>query len=248
MLYGDKEHEMTNRTALVTLAVVLSLITFAPSAMAQEDEHQVTLSSANIEIDAGETNTVTAEYEFAVESVGSGESSLTAIEGTMWKISGRSVGTIETTVNGDSVEPNVTDQSQHTSVSVSVDDIEDGDTVTVQLEYEVSGPTGDLQVPLWVPEYSTAGETSVVHTTATFPDGTYPQGDSFPDPSNVTGNTATYDTLHTPGFIKVSYDDTPSGLITLNSVYSTAGVLLILGLVVGGLYIDRRTGERGDEK
>lgn len=235
-------HQLTNRTTLVAVAVVLSSIAFASPAIAQDDGPQVTLASADIDVDAGDTNTVTAEYEFTVESAGSGESALTAIEGTLWKISDRSLGSIEATVDGESVEPDVSEQSQHITVSVPVENVEGGDTVTVRLEYEVSGPAGELQVPLWVPEYSTAGETAVVQTTVTFPDGTFPQGDSFPDPSSVQGNVATYDTLHVPGFIKVSYDDTRSGFVTLNSLYSAAGVLLILGLVAGGLYIDRRTG------
>lgn len=234
-------HQTGARWGVVTLVVVLVVIGFTSPALAQANGPAVTLAGADIEIDAGETSTVTAEYEFAVESAGSGDSVLTSIGGTLWKISGRTLGSIEASVDGESVEPSMTEQSSHYTLSVPVENVQDGDTVTVQLVYEVSGPSGELQAPLWVPEYSTAGETAVVHTMVTFPDGTHPQGDSFPDPGAVTENRANYDTLHVPGFIKVSYDDTPAGLVTMNAMYSVAGVLLILALVVGGLYIDRRT-------
>lgn len=228
---------------VVILMLVVSMVALTTPVVAQEQAPEVLLLSADIEIAAGGVSTVTAEYEFEVESTGSGDVELTAIEGTMWKIADRSLGDVVASVDGESVDETIEEASEHYVVSIPVEEVEDGDTVTVQLVYEVSGPEGELQAPLWAPEYPTTGETAVVHTAVTFPDGTFPQGDSFPDPNSVEENLATYDTLHVPGFIKVSYDDSPSGLLTMNALYSTLGVLIVLVLVIGGLLIDRKTGQ-----
>lgn len=228
---------MFKRTLIVGIVVALTL---GSTSVAAQEAASVTLTQADIEVDAGETSTVTAEYQFSVESVGSGDAALTSIGGTLWQIPGRSVSGITATVNGESVEPTVTEESAHQAVSVPVEGVSSGDTVTVTLEYQVSGPSGNLQVPIWVPEYSTPGQEAVVQATVTLPQGSTLQGDAFPSAAQVSGNTVEYNLLHVPGFIKAQYGDSRAGL-TNDQLYSIVGVLLIIGLVGGGLMLDRRT-------
>ncbi|USZ70180.1 hypothetical protein NGM10_17975 (plasmid) [Halorussus salilacus] len=209
--------------------------------MAQEESPSVTLAESTIEVDAGETSTVTAEYQFDVESAGTGDEALSSIGGTMWKLSDREVGDITATIDGESVDPTVSEESGHHDVSVPVEGVSDGDTVTVTLEYDVSGPTGELQTPLWVPEYSTPGQANVVDITATLPEGTTLSDDSFPTAETVDGNTVEFDLLHVPGFVKMGYGQTAAGGLTTDTLYSLVGVVLIVGFIVGGLAIDRKT-------
>ncbi|MFW5939436.1 MAG: hypothetical protein ACOCQU_03205 [Halolamina sp.] len=221
--------------------LVLGLV-FAPgTALAQEESPSVELASASIDVDGGETSTVTAEYEFDVAAAGSGDSALTAIGGTMWQLPDRDVGDISATVNGENVDASVTEESRHNALSVPVENVEDGDTVAVTLEYEVAGPAGNVRAPLWVPEYATPGQANVVDGTLTLPDGATVAGSEFPTPASVDGNTATYELLHVPGFIGAEYGESAPGLLSEDVLYSVLGVLVIVGFVVGGLAIDRKT-------
>ncbi|MFW5934287.1 MAG: hypothetical protein ACOCQL_00380 [Halolamina sp.] len=228
-------------TALVAAFLLVGLVLGPGSVAAQDASPSVDLAGTSIEIDGGETSTVTAEYEFEVASAGSGESELTSISGTMWQLPDREVGDISATVDGESVDASVSGEDRHWGVSVPVEDVSDGDTVTVTLEYEVAGPAGDLRVPLWVPEYSTPGQANVVDATLTLPEGTTVAGGAFPGPATVDGNTATYELLHVPGFIAAEYGESGPGLLTEDFLYSLLGVVVIVGFVVGGLAIDRKT-------
>lgn len=226
---------------ILIATIVASLVVCSASVTAQDGSPSVTLESADIDVDAGGTSTVTAEYQFAVADAGSGDSALTAIGGTIWQLPGRSISDLAVTVNGESVEPSVSESPEHTDVSVPVEGVSDGDTVTVTVEYQVSGPSGELHVPLWVPEYSTPGQTGVVSATVTLPEGETVQGDAFPSAASISGNTLEYNLLHMPGFIKVTYGEGALGGLTTDQLYSALGVVLILGLVIGGLLLDRRT-------
>lgn len=229
------------KTVLLLILLVL-LATCSTTVVAQEEaEPEVILTGASIDINVSDSNTVTAEYEFQVESIGSDDAELTEIEGTMWHPPDRTVSNLNTAVDGENADATISEESAHNIVSVPLEEVSTGDTVTVTLEYQVDGPTGDLYTPLWVPEYSTSGETAVVNTTITLPEGQYAQGDSFPEPERIDENVVGYDTLHVPSFITLSYSDSQPGLVTLNAIYSIIGVTAIIGLIVGGLYIDRTT-------
>lgn len=221
--------------------LVVGLVLGPSTALAQEASPSVDLVGTSIDVEAGETSTVTAEYEFEVDSAGSGESALTAIRGTMWELPDREVGDISATVDGESVDATVSEEPRHYVVTVPVEGVSDGDTVTVTLEYEVDGPAGTLRVPLWVPEYSTPGEASVVDMTVSLPEDTTVSGDAFPSPTAVDGNVAEYELLHVPGFVGMNYGESGAGLVTTDTLYSIVGVVVIVGFIVGGLAIDRKT-------
>jgi hypothetical protein len=226
---------------LLVAVLVVGLVLGPATAAAQSASPSVDLAGTSIQIDAGETSTVTAEYEFDVAEAGSGDSALTSIGGTMWTMPDREIGDISATVNGESVDVSTTEHDRHVVLSVPVSDVSDGDTVTVTLEYEVSGPAGELKTPLWVPEFSTPGQANVVDARVTLPEGDTVSGSAFPSPATVDGNEVTYELLHVPGYLAMSYDATGTGLITTDTVYSIVGVVVIVGFVVGGLAIDRRT-------
>ena len=221
--------------------LLVGLVLGPSAATAQEASPSVNLAGTSITVDGGETSTVTAEYQFEVSEAGSGDAALSSISGTMWQFSDHEVGDISATVNGESVDVSVTEQSQHYDVSVPVSDVSDGDTVTVTLEYDVAGPANEIRTPLWVPEYSTPGQANVVDITMTLPEGTTVSAAAFPSPTSIDGNTATYELLHVPGFIGAEYSESGMGILTTDTLYSIVGVVVILGLVVGGLAIDRRT-------
>ena len=225
----------------VVAFLVVGLLLGPSMALAQSASPSVDLASTSIDIDAGETSAITAEYQFEVAEAGSGDSELTSISGTMWQLPDREVGDISATVDGDSVDPTISEGDRHTDVSVPVEDVSNGDTVTVTLEYEVAGPAGDLRAPLWVPEYSTPGQANVVDITVNLPSDTTVSGDGFPNPDTVDGNTVEYGLLHVPGFVSTPYGEAGAGLITTDTAYSIVGVLVILGFIVGGLAVDRKT-------
>jgi hypothetical protein len=230
---------LTKRILIV--AIVASLAVCSASVAAQDGSPSVTLDAVDIDVDAGDTSTVSAEYQFTVGDAGSGDSALSAIDGTLWKIPERSVSDLAVSVNGEDVEPDVSDSPQHTDVSVPVEGVSSGDTVTVTVAYQVSGPSGELQVPVWVPEYSTSGPAGVATAAVTLPHGQAVQGDAFPAAESISGSAVEYSLLHTPGFIKVNYGEGALGGLTADQLYSALGVVLILGLVIGGLLLDRRT-------
>ncbi|MFD1567304.1 hypothetical protein [Halolamina litorea] len=231
-----------SRTAKLAAVLLVAGLLLAPSTVAaQAAAPSVTLADTSITVDGGETSTVTAEYEFDVASTGSGDQALSAISGTIWQLPNRDIGDITATVNGESVEASITEQDRHWEVSVPVEDVSDGDTVTVTMEYDVAGPAGDVRAALWVPEYPTAGEGDAVGITLTLPDGQTVAGGAFPSPTTVDGNTATYELLHVPGFVAAEYGSSGPGLLSEDFLYSILGVVLITGVVVGGLAIDRRT-------
>lgn len=202
----------------------------------------MTLSRASIQIEAGDTSQVTATYQFQIGSPGSGDQRLTAISGTLWEFPGRSVSGYSATVDGDPVELELTDNPQHTLLSVPVGDVQPGERVEVTLSYQVNGPAGQLKAPVWVPEFETQGRQNVIEMIVTLPDGTRPQGDAFPNIDRRTdgGSTLEYGLLHVPSFVFMTYGQGGGG-VTINTLSSLGGVLFIL--VFFGLWVwyTRRT-------
>ncbi len=226
----------------LVVALLLAGLVLGPSvATAQEASPAVNLAGTSITVDGGETSSVTAEYRFEVDEAGSGDAALTSISGTIWQLSDREIGGISVSVDGESVEASVTEKPRHYAVSVPVEGVSDGDTVTATFEYEVSGPAGEVRAPLWVPQYSTPGQANVIDISMSLPEGTTVSGGAFPSPTTIDGNTATYELLHVPGFIAAEYGESGTGLITTDTVYSIVGVVAIIGFIVGGLAIDRKT-------
>lgn len=217
--------------AVVVVALVVVGAGAATPAAAQEDSESpaVTLSSADIRVDGGEESTVTATYEFAVESPGSGDAALTAISGTMWRFPANDIGGIAATVDGSEVSPEVSRENRFLSLSVPVEDVSAGDTVTVELTYTVSGAAGELKTPLWSPEFQTTGESRVVSLTTTLPEGTQPQGATFPSVEDRDGNVLSSQMAHVPGFVSVSYGSGSGPLFSLDVLSTLVGLVIIFG-------------------
>lgn len=237
---------MNLHTTLVLVVATLASVGAVGSvgvATAQEGEApSVTLTTGTIDVDAGETSTVTTTYEFTVESVGSGDQRLTSIDGRLWKFPERSVDGLSASVNGEEVSADVTERDRHYEVSVPVEDVSAGDTVTVTVTYEVAGPAGDLKVPVFAPEHSTSGESAVVDLRVELPEGQQLQGDAFPRPDSTSGNVVTSELLHVPGFVALEYGS--SAGIGMNTILSTLGVVLILGVIGGWAVAQRRRAQR----
>jgi len=204
-------------------------------AVAQEGEGPSgTLTAATVEIDVGETTTVTERLEIEIESTGSGDSQLTAIGGTLWRYPDHEISGFSAEVDGESVEPTVERHPRYTELSVPVEGVSDGDTVSVTLTYEVSGPAGELKAPLWVPEFETGGTAPVVDMTVSLPDGQQVHGAAFPkiDSTTDAGSTLRYDMIHMPGSVQFTYGEGSGDLLTLDLLSTLAGLLMI-GLFFG---------------
>lgn len=225
----------------LVLVLVVSVIATASIGTAQEaTEPSVTVSGATIHVDVGETSTVHAEYQVVVESTGSGDAELTALAGRLWKFDGRQLSGLSATVDGEEVSPTVDERSGHVDVSLPVDDVQDGDRVTVVLDYQVEGPANHAKVPLWVPNYQTAGEERVIEITTTLQEGQHVRGDTMPKPDRVSddGRTLHYSQLHMPAFISVSYGDQPT-LVSTGQLMSIIGIAVILGFMGSWLAYNR---------
>lgn len=161
------------------------------------------------------------------------------VKGQLWKFSGREINqdSIETSVNGESVQPDVTDNGRYLTVSVPVDGIQAGETVTLEVSYTVSEPSDRLRTPIFVPDAPTEGQNEVVEITLRLPSDQTPQGDVFPKATSVDGNVVNFDLLHVPGSIVVS----TSGGLPLQSFAAIAGILIVLAFV-GYWYRYERTG------
>lgn len=206
-----------------------------------------TLRTATVNIDAGDQTEVTATYEFQVDSVGSGDEALSAIGGTMWGFPEHAVGDVSATVNGEDVSADVTREDRYLQVAVPVEGVSDGESVTVELSYTVADPTGQLKTPLWVPEFQTAGSEPVVSMTVTLPEGEQVQGAAFPKVDSRDGNALSYELLHVPGFVAVSYGAGAGSLFSLDVLSSVIGVGLIVGFLGAWLAWRRNLVNNGGE-
>jgi hypothetical protein len=237
------------RYLVYSLVLCVALATVVTPIAAQEGEApSATLSAADIDVEAGEQTQVTATYEFAVDSTGSGDSAMTAISGTIWGFPDHAVGDISATVNGEEVSPDVTSEDRFTTVAVPVEGVSDGDTVEIQLSYTVADPAGALKTPLWVPEFATSGADRVVDVTVALPADTQVQGAAFPRVDTVDGSTLSYELLHVPGFVAVTYGEGASSLFALDVLSSVVGIALILGFLGAWMMYRRNAVRDGGEK
>lgn len=239
---------VTTQHILYGLILCVAVAGMATPISAQEgNTPTATLSAATIEIDASEQTTVNASYEFTVDSAGSGESALTAINGTMWLFPDHAVGDVSARVNGEEVSPQVTREARFMHLSVPVSNVNDGDTVTVDLSYTVAGPPGRLKTPLWAPEFVTNGADRVVSVTVSLPSDAQVQGAAFPRVDSRSGSMLSYQLLHMPGFVSVEYGSGAGSLLSLDVVTSFVGIALILGFLGAWLAWRRRAvAERGE--
>lgn len=239
---------VTTRHVLYGLVLCVAVAGMATPIAAQEgNAPSATLSAATINIDAGERTTVNASYEFTVDSAGSGESALTAIGGTIWLFPDHAVGDVSARVNGEEVSPQVTREARFMQLSVPVSNVNDGDTVTVDLSYTVADPPGRLKTPLWAPEFVTNGADRVVSVTVSLPSDAQVHGAAFPRVDSRSGSTLSYQLLHMPGFVSVEYGSGAGSLLSLDVITSVVGVGLILGFLGAWLVWRRRAVARGGD-
>lgn len=238
----------SKRTLVYSLALTVLLAGAATPIAAQEGESPaVTLSAAEIEVEAGETTQVTASYEFSVADPGSGEQALSAISGTMWLFPDHEVSDLSATVNGESVEPEVTREQRYMDVALPVSDVSEGDTVEATVSYTVASSAGTLKAPLWTPEFQTGGTDRVIDLTVTLPEGSNVHGAAFPKIDSRSGSTLSYGLLHMPGFVSVEYGAGGGAPLGLDTVTTLVGVLLILGILGGWLAWRRRAVREGGD-
>lgn len=201
---------------------------------------QLTLTEATVAIQAGDQHTVSATYRFDVEESEPAATAPSEIEGTMWRFPDHEVTDLSVWVNGESVEPEMNRESRHDALTVPVTALDDG-SVTVEMEYVVAGPTGELRVPLWAPEFTTSGDDRAIEITVELPPGTHVQGTVFPAvDSRADGDRLLeYRLFHVPGFVSVPYGEEPAGL-TVPDLTRWGALLLISGLFAGWLILERR--------
>lgn len=238
----------TQRLLLYGTVLTVVLAGAAAPIAAQEGEApSATLSAATIEVDAGETTQVTANYEFTVASAGSGDQALSAISGTMWLFPDHGVSDLSATVDGEEVQPEVTRESRYMDVALPVSDVSEGDTVEATVSYTVASSAGSLKAPLWTPEFQTGGTDRVIDMTVTLPDGSNVHGAAFPKVDATSGTTLSYGLLHMPGFVSVEYGPGGGSLLGLDTLSTLFGVLLIVGILGGWLVMRRRAVDEGGD-
>ncbi|GAA5049580.1 hypothetical protein ACFFQF_27155 [Haladaptatus pallidirubidus] len=227
---------------------VLTGLSVAPATAQEESSPDVTLATASIDIDAGESSVVTAQYTFDVESTGNGESSLSAVEGTMWLFPDHRIGDVSATVNGNEVSPDVTRHDRYMDLAVPVESVSDGDRVTVALEYTVQGIANKLKAPIWVPSFETAGTDRNIDMTVMLPEGTQVHGASFPkvNAQSNGGSTLQFDLVHVPGFVSVTYGDGAGSFFTIDTIATIVGLTLIGGFL--GLWLAYTRGLIGNRR
>lgn len=243
------ERVATRGSRGLIVAVVIAVVVFGSSVgtAAQESgngEPAATLTGAGITIDVGESRVVNATYRFDIERLGDGDA---AIEGTMWRFPGRDVNDLSARVDGRSVDPSVTREARFVRIGVPVSDVDRGETVSIRLQYRISGPGDRLKTPLWVPEFGTTGSDRIVRMTVSLPDGTRAQTPAFPeiDSRHEDGRVARYRLLHVPGFVALPYGQSGE-LVTLDRLATIAGLLGIGGIFGGWTLYNRRAARRED--
>lgn len=221
----------SKRVFLYGLSLVLIVGLVAAPTTAQEASPSVILSDATIAIDADKASTVDATYTLTVDSIGTGDAALQAVTGTLWLTGSYSVQDIAATVDGEPVSADVAENGQYMDVTIPLEDVQSGDTITVGLTYTVTGTAGQLKAPLWVPEYQTTGDDASIDVAVTLPDGQEVHGASFPKINSQDGNTLSYELLHMPGLVTFAYGAGSGGIFNLDSIASAAGLILIVGFL-----------------
>lgn len=240
--------QSTQRLLLYSVVLAVTLAGVATPIAAQEGTAPaVALSTAEIDVDAGETTAVTANYEFTVEDPGSGDQVLSAISGTMWLFPDREVSDVSATVNGETVEPEVTREDRYMDVALPVSDVSAGETIEATVSYSVASSAGSLKAPLWTPEFQTGGTDRVVDLTVTLPEGSNVHDAAFPKIDSRSGSTLSYGLLHMPGFVSVEYGQGGGALLDVGTVSTLFGLLFIFGILGGWLAWRRRAVREGGD-
>lgn len=241
----------TNRIRKLLLYSIVLIVTIGgvatPIAAQEGNAPAVTLSDANIQVDAGETTQVTASYEFSVSDVGTGDQTLSAISGTMWLFPDHGVSDVTATINGESVDPTVTREDRYMDVVVPVSDVSNGDTVDATVSYSVASTAGDLKAPIWTPAFQTTGTDRVIDMTVTLPDGSNVHGAAFPKVDSTSGTSLSYSLLHMPGFVTVEYGQGGGPLLDVGTISTLFGLLFIFGILGGWLAWRRRAVREGGD-
>lgn len=229
------------RTTTLTILILATAISLAPAVVLAQDNSSpsATLTEGDIQVNVSETTTVTNTYEFRVDSASGNSQQISEVKGSIWKFSDRDINQITASVNGNSVSPEVTEHSRHYNISLPVQNVPTEGTVSVNVSYTVSGPTGEIQAPVFVPDYSTEGTAPIINIAVTLPRGANVQGTMFPPSDTTSGNQLSAETLHVPGMIELSYGSDGGG-VDLNTILSAVGVLFILVVIGGWALIQRR--------
>ncbi len=226
-------HAFTVGVALVIVSSLIAVGVVAPvvSAEAGQTEPAMTLVGANVTVDAAEMRLVDATYRLRVARLDSESASVTTIEGTMWRVTGREVHDLEVSIEGTEMRPDLTRHAHHTRVSVPVPESAREGTVVVRFRYTVSGPAGRLRIPLWVPSANPPGDDRVVGVTVQLPDETRVQSATFPavEPREEDASVLSAHLTQMPGLVTLEYgQDSP--ILTLDDAVSLAGVGILAGL------------------
>lgn len=216
---------------IVSSLIVVGMVAPVVSAEAGQTEQPLTLVDANVTVDAAEMRLVDATYRLKVARPNSESASVTTIEGTMWRFTGREVHDLQVSVDGTEMRPDVTRQAHHTQVSVPVPESAREGTVVVRFRYRVSGPAGRLRLPLWVPSANPPGDGRVVGVTVRLPDETRVQSATFPavEPREDDASVLSAHLTQMPGLVTLEYGQ-ESPILTLDDAVSLAGVGALAGL------------------
>jgi hypothetical protein len=196
-----------NYISLVTLVagaaclVVVLSATVASAAKVQTDGMR--LSDANITVDVGDESSVTAVYRF---TTGTGDVSQSYINGTVWRFQGQEISPVAVWVSGEPTEQNIDSERRHIRLGIPILSVTDR-TVTVKLQYTVSGTGERGKVPLWVPSATHESMNPVVNTVTRLPNNTRKQGLTFPvtDRTTANGRVLHSRSAHVPAFVFVSH-------------------------------------------
>jgi len=66
----------------------------------------------------------------------------------MWLFPDRGVSDVSATVNGETVEPEVTREDRYMDVALPVSDVSAGETIEATVSYNVASAPGSLKAPL----------------------------------------------------------------------------------------------------
>lgn len=241
------EHTFAIGVALVLVSslIVVGMVAPVVSAETGQTEPPLTLVDANVTVDAGEIHLVDATYRLRVAHSNSEFASVTTIDGTMWRFTGREVRDLKVSVDGIEIAPDVTRHAHHTQVSVPVPESAREESVVVRFRYRVSGPAGRLRLPLWVPSANPPGDDRVVGVTVRLPDKTRVQSATFPavEPREDDASVLSTQLTQMPGLVTLAYGR-ESPILTLDEAVSLTGIGTLAGL--GALWIASRGREGSD--
>jgi hypothetical protein len=230
---------------MVSFLTAVGMVAPVVSAETSQPEPAMTLVGANVTVDAGETRLVDATYRLRVAHPDSDFESVTTIEGTMWRFTGRDVRDLTVSVDGTEMRPDVSRNAHHLEVSVPVPQSAREETVVVRFRYRVSGPAGRLRLPLWVPSANPPGDDRVVGVTVRLPDETRIQSATFPavEPREDDASVLSTQLTQMPGLMSLEYGQ-ESPILTLDEAVSLAGIGTLAGL--SALWIASRGREGPD--